>query len=68
MEKFRILICPDHPTPVRTKTHSHGCVPFTMAGSGIPVDASCVYDESSADASENHFSAGHTLMKYFIEH
>ena len=68
VEKFRILICPDHPTPVRTKTHSHGCVPFTMAGSGIPVDASCVYDESSADASENHFSAGHTLMEYFMEH
>ncbi len=65
-ENFRILICPDHPTPIRTKTHSHGCVPFVMAGTGIHVDESCVYDESAADLSENHFPAGHMLMDHFI--
>ena len=65
-ENFRILICPDHPTPVRTKTHSHGCVPFTMAGTGIPVDQSCAYNESSAEISENSFAAGHALMAHFI--
>src|SRR5580658_6059503 len=32
---YRILITPDHPTPLRTKTHSHGAVPFAMTGSGI---------------------------------
>ena len=25
---YRILVSPDHPTPVRTKTHSHGAVPL----------------------------------------
>ena len=25
---YRILIRPDHPTPLRTKTHTHGDVPF----------------------------------------
>ena len=25
---YRILVTPDHPTPLRTKTHSHGSVPF----------------------------------------
>ena len=29
-----ILITPDHPTPLRTKTHSHGAVPFALAGTG----------------------------------
>ena len=24
---YRILVSPDHPTPIRTKTHSHGFVP-----------------------------------------
>jgi 2,3-bisphosphoglycerate-independent phosphoglycerate mutase len=64
--EFRILICPDHPTPIRTKTHSHGWVPFAMAGSGIPVDQSCAYDEFSAEVSENGFAAGHALMAHFI--
>ena len=36
---YRILISPDHPTPLRTKTHSHGDVPFAMAGTGIAPDA-----------------------------
>lgn len=27
---YRILVCPDHPTFLRTKTHSHGFVPFAM--------------------------------------
>ena len=30
--EYRILICPDHPTPLRTKTHAHGDVPFALAG------------------------------------
>ena len=33
--EHRILISPDHPTPLRTKTHTHGCVPFAIAGSGV---------------------------------
>ena len=36
---YRILVTPDHPTPLRTKTHSHGYVPFALAGSGIAPDA-----------------------------
>ena len=32
---YRILITPDHPTPLRTKTHSHGAVPLVIAGTGI---------------------------------
>ena len=63
---FRILICPDHPTPVRTKTHSHGRVPFTMAGSGIPSDEIIAYNEISAESSNVHLSSGHTLMERFI--
>src|SRR5690606_28397998 len=36
--EYRILISPDHPTPLRTKTHSHGFVPWTIAGTGIQPD------------------------------
>ena len=36
---YRILVSPDHPTPIRTKTHSHGFVPFAICGSGVTADA-----------------------------
>jgi len=63
----RILVLPDHPTPLRTKTHSHGPVPFAMAGAGITPDAASVLDEPTAEASQLGFDEGWRLMRYFIE-
>jgi 2,3-bisphosphoglycerate-independent phosphoglycerate mutase len=63
---YRILVSPDHPTPIRTKTHSHGFVPFAIAGSGIERDGLATYDELSAEASSLEFKEGWKLMKYFL--
>ena len=63
---YRILVSPDHPTPVRTKTHSHGFVPFTMAGGGISRDSSETYDELTAASSEHSFDQGFRLMPSFL--
>ena len=63
---YRILVTPDHPTPVRTKTHSHGFVPFAIAGHGISAEGSKTYDEQSAGESDLAFPAGHELMSYFL--
>ncbi len=41
---YRILVSPDHPTPVRTKTHSHGDVPWTICGAGIAATGPNTYD------------------------
>lgn len=64
---YRILISPDHPTPIRTKTHSHGIVPFAICGSSGPSDKYTTYDESSAEASELAFDEGFRLMSYFLQ-
>src|SRR5262249_2007387 len=32
---WRILVSPDHRTPLRTRAHAHGAVPFAVAGTGI---------------------------------
>jgi 2,3-bisphosphoglycerate-independent phosphoglycerate mutase len=64
---YRILISPDHPTPVRTKTHSHGAVPLCIAGSGIAPDANDTYDEPTANASDLAFDDGSQLMPYFLK-
>jgi 2,3-bisphosphoglycerate-independent phosphoglycerate mutase len=60
------LVSPDHPTPLRTKTHSHGFVPFAIAGTGISPDAANTYDEPVAERSEFVFDEGFRLMSYFL--
>jgi 2,3-bisphosphoglycerate-independent phosphoglycerate mutase len=66
MGEYRILVTPDHPTPLRTKTHSHGYVPFALAGSGIQPDAATRYDDPTAVASQLVFEEGWKLMPYFL--
>jgi 2,3-bisphosphoglycerate-independent phosphoglycerate mutase len=64
--EHRILITPDHPTPVSTKKHSHGWVPFTIAGSGVHSDASSTYNEVSASESGLQIPNGWELMPRFM--
>ncbi|REJ71438.1 MAG: cofactor-independent phosphoglycerate mutase [Planctomycetota bacterium] len=66
LEAARLLICPDHPTFLRTRTHSHGMVPFAMCGTGIAPDSASAYDEHSAGATGDVIPAGHNLMPRFI--
>lgn len=63
---YRLLVCPDHPTFLRTKTHSHGYVPFAMCGRGIPSAGVRSYDELSAASTHDVIPAGHELMTRFI--
>jgi 2,3-bisphosphoglycerate-independent phosphoglycerate mutase len=64
---YRILVTPDHPTPIRTKTHSHGAVPWTIAGTNVTPDGLKTYSETSAGKSSLSFDPGWKLMRYFLE-
>ena len=63
--EYRILVSPDHPTFLRTKTHSHGCVPFAMCGQGVAPDAAESYDETVASRSSIAIP-GYELMPMFL--
>jgi len=69
---YRLLICPDHPTFLRTKTHSHGFCPFAMCGSGLDQAApatggrAVTYDEVSASSTGLRVLQGHELMSRFL--
>ena len=65
-DQWRILVSPDHPTPLRTKTHSHGAVPFAICGTGIQPDANTSYDDPTAALSDLAFVEGWKLMGYFL--
>jgi len=62
----RILVCPDHPTFIATKTHSRGSVPFVMAGSGIAHNGRSAYHERTAAAGDR-IDPGWTLMGQFLK-
>jgi 2,3-bisphosphoglycerate-independent phosphoglycerate mutase len=62
---YRLLICPDHPTFLRTKTHSHGPVPFAICGHGVTLEAAATYDEIVA-AGSRILLPGHELMPFFL--
>jgi 2,3-bisphosphoglycerate-independent phosphoglycerate mutase len=62
----RILVCPDHPTFIATKTHSRGPVPFVMAGTSVAHNGQASYDESAAAASSDQVLPGWTLMGEFL--
>ncbi|MDD5120328.1 MAG: cofactor-independent phosphoglycerate mutase [Candidatus Omnitrophica bacterium] len=63
---FRIMVLPDHATPVSIKTHTAEEIPFVLYGKGIPAKNFLNYSEKEAQKSELYFKNGHELMEYFI--
>jgi 2,3-bisphosphoglycerate-independent phosphoglycerate mutase len=47
-EDWRVLLLPDHATPISIKTHSRDPVPFTITGTGIEPDEVESFDECAA--------------------
>jgi 2,3-bisphosphoglycerate-independent phosphoglycerate mutase len=63
---WRILVSPDHRTPLRTRAHSYGAVPFAIAGTGITAKGQTSYDEVVAAASDLEFDPGWKLIRWFL--
>lgn len=66
-ESWRILVLPDHPTPVRHGAHSAEPVPFAMAGTGVTGILHLGFGESNAAKSGFRIDNGHELMEYFLK-
>jgi 2,3-bisphosphoglycerate-independent phosphoglycerate mutase len=64
--EWRLLVSPDHRTPLRTRAHSYGAVPFVVAGTGIEPFGQPSYDEAVAAVSNLAFEKGHALMSWFL--
>lgn len=65
-EEFRILVMPDHPTPVRVRTHTAEPIPYMIYDSTKEGSYSHTYCEKDAAASGNMFAEGYKLMDYFL--
>lgn len=66
-ESWRILVTPDHPTPLRSRAHSPEPVPFAMAGTGISGILHTNFSEANAAKSGFRIDKGFELMEYFLK-
>ncbi len=66
-DDVRILILPDHPTPVKLRTHTHEPVCFLMFGKGIIPDGSTGYSESLAKEKGLKFDSAEAMIDYFFK-
>lgn len=64
---FRILVLPDHSTPINLRTHTADWVPFAWCGQGIVTDRAKVFSEPSAAKSALRLSNGYRLIERFIK-
>ena len=66
-EDFRILIMPDHPTPIEVRTHTSDPVPYILCDSRKIMDHDWVYSEEDAKEAGLLISPGYRIMDRLLE-
>ena len=65
-EDFRMLVLPDHPNPLRYRTHTGDPVPYVLYDSTLQRKAVAHYNEKEAAATGNYEPIGHNLLNRLI--
>ena len=65
-EDYRILVLPDHPTPIRTRTHSGEPVPYMLYDSTKEQSHTWHYNEKEAGASGRFTDPGYELIRSLL--
>ncbi|MBQ9805044.1 MAG: cofactor-independent phosphoglycerate mutase [Clostridia bacterium] len=65
-EEYRIMILPDHPTPIRLRTHTIDPVPFLIYDSKTEACGVSKFCEETAAAQNRYLENGYTLMDLLI--
>lgn len=66
-EDFRMLVLPDHPTPVAIRTHVSDPVPYMLYDSTKKLNKTWNYDEKHAAGSGIYIAEGHTIINHLFE-
>ena len=66
-EEYRLLVMPDHPTPIRIRTHTSENVPYLIYDSTNQQKNDWNYNEAEAILSGNYIPEGYKLMDKFLE-
>ncbi len=65
-EDFRIMVLPDHPTPIRLRTHTIDPVPFFIYSSDQKRDGVPTFNEETAAAKQFYLPDGYRLMELLL--
>ncbi len=66
-EDFRMLIMPDHPTPIAIRTHSSDPVPYMLYDSTDIKNGTLDYNEKDGAKSGIYVAEGHTLINKLLQ-
>ncbi len=66
-DDYKVLIMPDHATPLALKTHTNDPIPFLMYSKSKDFEGCDEYTEESAKSTGDYIENGHELLKMFIE-
>ncbi len=64
-DDYKVIILPDHATPLSVRTHTNDPVPFLIYKKSAPVKGR-TFNEKSAEESGLFIEPGHKIMEYFI--
>lgn len=66
-EDFRMLVLPDHPTPICIRTHSSEPVPYLLYDSTNEIASTYDYNEKCAEESGTYIAEGHLIINHLFE-
>jgi len=65
-DDYKVLLMPDHRTPIPLRTHTHDPVPFAVLSSNGNKDDVTEYNEFSVEAGSLGMVKGHRIMNYLV--
>lgn len=65
-DDYKIMILPDHPTPIVTRTHASDPVPYLIYHKNNEIDGVDTINEETAAATGNFVDFGPGIMSHFI--
>ncbi len=66
-EDYRLLVMPDHPTPIACRTHTSDPVPYLLYSSNELLEKQWNYNEKEAKRSGNYLEEGYMLINELLE-
>jgi 2,3-bisphosphoglycerate-independent phosphoglycerate mutase len=64
---IRLLIMPDHPTPIEIRTHTDDPVPFLIWGTGVKSNGAGGFTEAEAKGTGLYLEKGYKIMEIFMQ-
>lgn len=64
---YRLLLLPDHPTPIEVRTHTDEAVPYLLYDSTVKTKGKPFYNERTASETENNWTDGYKLLGHLLQ-